>query len=610
MPLDHRMPTAMHRAILTLAAVFAGFTIAGPARAEPKRSIALHGTPDLAAGFSHLPYVNPDAPKGGRVTFGNLGSFDSLNPLIVKGVAAAGVREFAVEALMARDLNEPFTLHGLIAETIDVADDGASVTFALNPKAAFSDRSPVTADDVLHSFELLKTKGRPNHRTYFAKVKEAQKLSDRQVRFAFEDNKDRELPLILGLMPVLSKAATKAETFEQTSLTPLLSSGPYTIARIDAGRSISYKRDPDYWGKDEAVNRGRFNFDEIRFDYFREGSVLFEAFRSGTIDFRLEEDPSTWANRYDFRAASEGRVLKKEFEIGLPAGMTGLAFNTRRDVFKDARVRRALVTLFDFEWINRTLYNGLYKRTASYFERSYLSSAGTPANARETELLAAFPGAVSADIMAGRTILPVSDGSGQNRDNQKAAYELLKSAGFELKGGVLTETMTGTPLTFEILAHNNVQEGLLLAYARSLAPLGIKASVRVVDSAQYQARLTNYDFDMIQSTWPSSLSPGNEQLFRWSSKNASVPGTYNFPGVTSPAADAMIEAMLAATRKEDFVSAVRALDRVLLTGDYVIPMFHVPRQWIAHWARLKHPAKTPVFGWTAAIDCWWIEEPK
>lgn len=600
----------MHRAALTLAAYFAVLAFAANARAEPQRSIALHGAPDLAAGFSHLPYVNPDAPKGGRVTFGNLGSFDSLNPLIVKGVAAAGVREFAVEALMARNLDEPFTLHGLLAETIDVASDGTGVTFALNPKAAFSDRSPVTADDVLQSFELLKTKGRPNHRTYFAKVKSAEKLGERQVHFTFEDNKDRELPLILGLMPVFSKAATKPETFDQTSLTPLVASGPYTIARIDPGRSISYKRDANYWGKDEPVNRGRFNFEEIRFDYFREGSVLFEAFRSGGVDFRLEEDPSTWANRYDFRAANEGRVLKKEFEIGLPAGMTGLVFNTRRDVFKDARVRRALVTLFDFEWINRTLYNGLYKRTASYFERSYLSSAGKPADARETELLAAFPGTVSADVMAGRSILPISDGSGQNRDNQKVAHELLMSAGYQLKGGVLTDAKTGQPLTFEILAHNNVQEGLLLAYARSLSPLGIKARVRVVDSAQYQARLTNYDYDMIQATWPSSLSPGNEQLFRWSSKNASVPGTYNFPGVTSPAADAMIEAMLAATSKEDFVPAVRALDRVLLSGDYVIPMFHVPRQWIAHWARLKHPLETPVFGWTAGIDCWWIDEPK
>ncbi len=598
------MPLSALRRALVFAALLSAF----PAVAEPKPSIALHGTPALSADFTHLPYVNPDAPKGGRLVLGQPGSFDSLNPLIIKGVAAAGVREFQLEALMARGLDEPFTLYGLIAETIDVADDKTSVTFDLNPKAAFSDRKPITADDVIFSFELLKTKGRPNHRTYFSKVTAAEKLGERRVRFTFQDASDRELPLILGLMPVLAKHATRPETFEQTTMTPLLGSGPYTMSRIDAGRSISYTRDSGYWGQDLPVTKGRFNFDEVRFDYYREGSVMLEAFKSGGIDLRLEEDPANWASQYDFAAVREGRIVKKEFDIALPAGMTALVFNTRRGHFQNPLVRRALIKLFDFEWINRTLYYGLQKRTDSFFVRSYLASTGSPADARERELLAKFPDAVRPEILEGKYALATSDGSGQNRDNQKSAFELLKQAGYKLEGGKLLDPASGKPFGFEILAQNRAQEALLLSFARGLEPLGIMAVVRMVDSAQYQARLNDYDYDMIQTTWAASLSPGNEQLFRWSEKTAATPGSYNFAGVKNPAADAMIEAMLAAEDKETFVSAVRALDRVLLSGDYVVPMFHVPKQWVAHWTRLKHPAKTPVFGY--AVDTWWIEEPK
>ncbi len=572
--------------------------------AKPLPSIALHGAPALAADFSHYPYVNPDAPKSGRLTLSQLGSFDTLNPLIINGTPAAGLRDFALESLMSRSLDEPFTLYGLLAETIDVADDGTSVTFALNPKAQFSDRTPVAADDVIHSFELLKSKGRPNHRTYFAKVARAEKLGDREVRFVFEDDKDRELPLILGLMPVVSKASTPSEKFDSTTLTPLVGSGPYKITSIDAGRSLTYARDPDYWGRDLAANRGRFNFDEVRFEYYRDGAVMLEAFKQGAIDLRLEEDPSRWASGYAIPALRDGRLVKTEFDIAIPAGMTALVFNTRRGQFIDPRVRRALITLFDAEWINRTLYSGLYTRTQSYFERSELSSAGKPADDVERALLAAYPGGVAPDILEGRFKFPVSDGSGQNRANQKAAYALLRDAGYELSGGRLVETKTGAPLTFEILANNNAQEALLLSYARNLEPLGIAVRVRVVDSAQYQERLAAYDYDMIQNTWASSLSPGNEQLFRWSASTRDAKGSYNFAGVANPAVDAMIAAMLAAKTQPEFVSAVRALDRVLLSGDYAIPLFHAPRQWVAYWARLKHPDKTPLFGY--AVDSWWI----
>ena len=426
------------------------------------------------------------------------------------------------------------------------------------------------------------------------------------MRFTFQDASDRELPLILGLMPVFAKHATNPETFDKTSMLPLTGSGPYTITRIDPGRSLSLTRDAGYWGRDLPVNRGRFNFGEIRFDYFRDGSVMIEAFKRGQIDLRLEEDPGRWAGAYDIDPVRDGRVLKKEFEIGIPAGMTALVFNTRRDVFANPDVRRALITLFDFEWINRTLYNGLYKRTESYFERSYLSSAGKPADGAERDLLKPFADAVRPEFLEGRYKFPVSDGSGQNWTNQKAAFALLGKAGYVLKDGRLVEAKSGAQLGFEILANNNAQEALLLSYARSLEPLGIAVRVRVVDSAQYQERIATYDYDMIQNSWNSSLSPGNEQLFRWSAATRDAKGSYNFAGVANPAADAMIQAMLRAKSKEEFISAVHALDRVLLSGDYAIPMFHVPRQWVAHWARLKHPDKSPVFGY--ALDTWWIAE--
>lgn len=576
-----------------------------PAVAAPQTSIALHGAPALGDGFTAFPYVNPQAPKGGTLTLGVLGSYESVNPLIVQGTPASGIREFVVEALMARSLDEPFTLYGLLADSIDVAADRKSVTFTINPAARFSDRQPVTPEDVVKSFALLKEKGRPNHRTYFAKVTAAEKVGERGVKFTFQDATDRELPLILGLMPVFAARDMTPEQFETAGMKPLLGSGPYTVSNIDAGRSISYRRDPDYWGKNLPVNRGRFNFDDIRFDYFRDASVMFETFKSGNIDLRLEDDPGRWAGGYDIPPVHDGRIVKAEFDIGLPAGMTAFVFNTRRPIFADQRVRRALMMLFDFEWSNRVLYNGLFKRTESYFERSYLASTGHPADARERALLAPFPDAVRPEFMEGTYRFPVSDGSGQNRPNQKAAFALLTEAGLVLKDGRLIDPKTGKQLAFEILANSNAQEALLLSYARSLAPLGIAVRVRVVDSAQYQQRLSSFDFDMIQNSWPSSLSPGNEQLFRWSAKTADSKGSYNFAGVRNPAADAMIESMLAAESETDFVSSVRALDRVLLSGDYVVPLFYTPRQWVAYWARLKHPDKTPIFGY--AVDTWWIE---
>lgn len=580
-------------------------TLATAIAAEPQHGIAMHGLPKEPLGFEHFPYVNPDALKGGHIVVGQTGSFDNLNSMIVNGEPAAGIREFLIEPLMARSLDEPFALYGLIAESLEVPDDRSEVTFNINPKAKFSDGHPITADDVLFSFNTLKEKGRPNHRTYFKKVKTAEKLSDLKVRFAFEGGGDRELPLILGLMPIIAKHVWDPATFDTTTLKPFVSSGPYKITRVDPGASLTYTRDPNYWGRDLPVNRGRFNFDEIRFDYYREPSALLEAFLTGAIDIRSEEDPARWAEGYDKPALKDGRFLKAEFATGLPAGMLGLAFNTRKPVFKNPAVREALIHLFNFEWINRNLYHGLYRRTESYFERSYLSSAGKPADAHERELLAPFPDAVTPAIMEGTYRQPVSDGTPNNRGNAKAAFEILVKHGFRLDNGVL-RGKDGTPFTFEILTGSNQQQPLLLTYANDLARLGITAKVRVVDSAQYQSRLKEFDFDMVQFPWPASLSPGNEQLFRWSSKVASEPGSFNYPGVENTAADAMINAMLTANTAEDFASSVRALDRVLLSGHYVVPLFHVPSQWVAHWAHMKYPKVTPISGYF--IDYWWTDK--
>ncbi len=589
--------------VMALSALLALTASAWPSNAKPTHGIAMHGTPKQPANFKHYSYVNPDAPKGGRVMLNTYGSFDSLNPLIIKGDPVAGIREYVYESLMARGLDEPFTLYGLVAESVEVPDDRSSITFHINPNARFSDGEPVTADDVLFSWGLLKEKGRPNHRTYYSKVAKAERLSDHAVRFTFDADGDREIPLILGLMPVLPRHAIDPETFESTSLEAPVGSGPYRVAKVDPGRSITYTRNPDYWGKDLPVNRGRFNFDEIRFDYFREGSVMFEAFKTGQLNFWPENDPRRWSNGYDFQAVKDGRVVKRTFDIGLPAGMTALVFNSRRDVFADPRVRQALILLFDFEWTNRTHYAGLFRRTQSYFERSILSSAGRAADVRERDLLSPYADFVKPEIMEGTYQFPQSSGSGRNRKNQSAAFKLLKEAGYELRAGKLINKKTGRQLEFEILAGSTTQEGLLLSFARDVERLGIKVNFRVVDSAQYQSRLTNYDYDMIQSTWSSSLSPGNEQLFRWSSKAAKMPGTYNFAGVENPAADALIQALLEAKSEDEFVSAVRALDRVLLSGDYVIPLFHVPKQWLSYWTHLRHPEKTPLFGYN--LDSWW-----
>ena len=571
--------------------------------AVPVHGIAMHGTPKHAPGFTHFPYVNPDAPKGGRLVLGTLGTFDSLTPFIIKGVSPSSMREYVYESLLTRSGDEAFSLYGLIAESIELAEDRSSITFHLRPQARFADGTPITPEDVLFSHEVLKQKGWPYHRSHYAKVARAEKISDHAVRFTFDAAGDREIPMIIGLMPILPKHKTSLENFETTTLEPPIGSGAYTVARVDPGRSLTYKRNPDWWGGDLAVTRGRFNFEEIRVEYFRDAASLFEAFKAGEIDMRIEEDPGRWIEGYRFPAVSEGRVIKREFETGLPAGMSALVFNTRRAVFRDARVRRAFILLFDAEWINRNLYNGLFNRTQSFFERSELASSGRPADARERALLAPYLGELKPEILDGSYRFPSNDGSGDNRANMAQAFKLLSEAGYRLENNTLSKD--GVPLSFEFLAQTRQQERLMLSYARTLERLGIAVRIRQVDTSQYWARLKSYDFDLIQWTWSASLSPGNEQINRWSSKAARIEGTLNYPGVENPAVDAMIDALLQAEAADDFVAAVRALDRALLSGDYVIPLFFLPRVWVAYWTHLKFPAVQPLAG--VDIDTWWSE---
>jgi peptide/nickel transport system substrate-binding protein len=570
---------------------------------EPIHGLAMHGAPLHPRGFTSFSAVNPDAPKGGRFVQGVQGSYDSVNPFIIRGVAAAGVRDNVTESLLARGLDEPFTLYGLIAQSIELPDDRSEVTFNLDPRARFSDGHPITADDIIFSFNALREKGRPNHRAYFKKVADVQRVSDRKIRFMFADGGDRELPLILGLMPVFPAHVLTPETFEQTSLEPFIGSGPYKMARIDAGRAIVYARDPNYWGRDLPVNRGRYNVDELRFEYFRDNNVMFEAFKNGDIDVRFEDDPALWSQGYDFAAIKDGRIVKTELETFQPAGMSALVFNTRRPLFAHPKVRQALIQMFDFEFANRSLFNGLYKRTQSFFERSMLSSVGRTADGEEVRLMAPYRDTVRPDVMDGSARLPETDGTGRNRVNLGKALALLTEAGFTTVEGKLIDPATKRPMAFEILV-SSIQK-VLPSFVADLARIGVTATIRQVDQAQFQARLRIYDYDMIPNFWASSLSPGNEQTFRWSGKVAKEEGSFNFAGVDQPAVDAMIDAMLSADTSEAFTSSVRALDRVLRSGDYVIPLYHVPRLWVAHARRIKYPPRLPLAG--LAPDTWWVE---
>jgi peptide/nickel transport system substrate-binding protein len=597
-----------------LGALLAGSGIAGSRAAAQGSSpaashaIAMHGAPAWGPDFNHPTYANPGAPKGGQLVQGVLGTFDCLNPFIVKGLAAANIRGYVVESLLARGYDEPFTLYGLLAEGVTTDAARTFVSFTINPAARFSDGKPVTPDDVIFSWELLRDKGRPNFRTYYIKATKAEAIDKRTVRFDLTGADDRELPLIIGLMPVLAKHAIDPATFEDTSFEPLLGSGPYIVSAVKPGENVTFKRDANYWGRNLPINRGLWNFDTIRYDYYRDGNTHFEAFKKGLYDLRVETDPGRWQTAYDFPALREGRVAKEDLPYGLPKGMQGLVFNTRRPVFADIRVREAILQLFDFEWVNHNYFFDLYKRTASYFDGCDLSAHGVPANSRERKLLASFPNAVRADIMDGTWSPPITDGSGHDRTNLRQAFALFKSAGYELKGTQLVHAASGRPLSFEILTTTRDQERLALAFVRNLKRAGIEARVRTVDATQFERRRISFDFDMMDYRWEQSLSPGNEQLFYWGSAAADQQGSRNYMGVNSKAVDAMIAAMLGATDRDDFVAATRALDRVLLSGFYVVPLYFPPVQWLARWTRIEHPSRTSLFGYLP--ETWWQKDQR
>jgi peptide/nickel transport system substrate-binding protein len=578
--------------------------------AQPTHAIAMHGEPELAADFAHFPYVNPDAPKGGRIDYSVQGSFDSLNPFIVQGDGARGLFDQyfgnnVFETLLMRSRDEAFTLYPLIAESVTMDEERSFVEFTLNEQARFSDGEPITPDDVIFSMELLLEKGRPNYQNWIRAVDRMEKVGERGVRFTMREDAGREAPLLLAQLPILPKHAIDAESFDRSSLRPMIGSGPYVVETVRPGEVVVLKRNPDYWAADIPSKRGFDNFDEVRVNYIRDDNTMFEAFKRELSSIHIETDTGRWATGYDFPAFTQGRVVKEEFESGLPSGMYGFVMNTRRSVFADRAVRHALAGLFDFEWANRNLFNGAYERTRSYYDGSELSSHGMAASEQEKSLLAPFADAVLPEIMDGTWAPAVSDGSGRDREFLRRGLEALQQAGYRLDGRQLMGS-DGRALTFEIMLNGPSGVPVATAWQRTLERVGIRADIRVVDSAQYLQRQRTYDYDVILQNYTSSLSPGAEQLARWGSVTRDLDGTYNFAGVAEPAIDALIEALLAARSREDFVTAVRAYDRVLLSGAYVVPLYNPqPNRWVARWDYIRHPEAAPLYG--AQFPTWWRE---
>ena len=573
------------------------------AEAEPQTAIAMHGAPQLPGDFAHFSHVNPQAPRGGALRRAAIGSFDTLNPYVIKGRPAAGLG-LLFEPLMRRNLDEPFSLYPLIAASVETPDDRAWVEFTLDPRAQFADGSPITADDVIFSVDALRTHGSPNARATWGRIARIEETGPRRVRFTFVDADDREMPLLVaGFLPILSRAYWQDRDFTATTLEPPLGSGPYRIDALDAGRSITYRRDPGYWARDLPVNVGQFNFDAIRFDYYRDASVALEAFKSGEYDLRIETDAVRWATQYDAPAITDGRITLETAAHGVPSGLSGIAFNLRRPLFADRRVREALTLSFDFEWINRALLHGGYVRTASLFDNSPLKPEGAP-SAGELALLEPWRGKVPDAVFGEAYRPPRTDGSGRGRTNLRRAAALLDEAGWTVRDGVRVDA-SGNPFAFEILLRDPANERIALAWSRMLQRLGIAVTIRLVESAQFQGQIDVYDFDMVFGAWGVTLSPGNEQRSYWGSATANQPGGRNWTGIADPALDAMIEALGAARTRDQLVDAARALDRILMQRYVAIPLWHDRGIRLAYWSTLARPPVVPVYG--PQIETFWAQ---
>lgn len=550
------------------------------AAAEPVHGIALYGEPKYKPGFSNFDYVNPNAPKGGEVRQAVLGGFDSLNPFILKGTAASGLALLFDTLTIASD-DEPFTRYGLLAETMDIAADRASITFKLRAEAKFHDGSPVTAQDVAFSYKMLKEKGSPHYRSYFNDVTAVETPNARTITFRFKDGTNGELPLIIGEFPVFSAAYYANRPFDQTSLDAPLGSGPYKVKTIDANRSITYQRDPGYWAKDLGPQKGHHNFDTLRYDYYRDDGVALEALMAGDLTLRQETSSSRWATAYDKPPVRQGLIQRTEIGDSSPRGMQGWVYNTRRPIFADRRVRAALAYAFDFEWTNKTLSDGKLIRTVSYFDNSELRARGLP-QGEELALLEPFRNQVPEEVFSKEYLPPQTDGSGNIRDNLRTALRLLREAGWTVKDNKLVNA-DGKPLTFEILIDNQAFERTTLPFIKNLEQLGVTATLRLLDVAQYQKRIEAYDFDMMIGIFPQSISPGNEQRDFFGAHAADITGGRNLAGIKDPAIDALIEQVIYAPSREALVTRTRALDRLLRWGHYVIPQFHGRTTRYAHW---------------------------
>jgi microcin C transport system substrate-binding protein len=578
--------------------------VAAAERTRPAHAIAMHGTPKYPPDFPHFDYVNPDAPKGGTLRLAAQGTFDSFNPFIPKGNAGAGS---SYESLLTSSADEPFTQYGLIAESIEVPRDRSWAIFTLRPQARWHDGKPITVDDVIWSLETLKTKGQPFFRFYYGGVARAEQIGPRQVKFSFSDPGNRELPLIVGQLPILPKHYWESRDFESTTLEPPLGSGPYRVTDFEPGRYVVTERVTDYWGDDLPVNVGQNNFDRIRYDYYRDDTVIRQALKAGEIDFRLENQAKAWALDYDVPAVQRGWLNKEEIRHFSPTGMQAFVYNTRRELFSDRKVREALAYAFDFEWTNRNLFFGQYARTESYFSNSELAAAGLP-EGRELNTLDRFRERVPVELFHRPYQAPSTDGSGWPRENLARAFALLAEAGWVVRDMTLVNEDTGEGFSFEILLVSPAFERIVLPFVRNLKRLGIDARVRLVDQSQYINRIRSFDFDMIVSGWGASESPGNEQRGYWTSAAADSPAASNYAGVSDPVIDELVELLINAPDRVSLVARARALDRVLLFGYYVIPQWHLRMQRVLYWDKFSRPEVTPRNG--TSIDYWWFDEAK